>query len=93
MTNDLREHDRVDLHTQGQIMLSNGYKIPVSIKDMSARGAKLTMKQHVILPSEFTVEIISPDGSKVKRCQCTRQWQTQDGVGVHFLNSKTDQIA
>ena len=93
MTDENRHYDRVDMLTQGQILLENGFKIPVSIKDMSRRGAKLSIRQHVVLPTHFTVEIISPDGRKVKRCHCTRQWQNANEAGVHFLDSKTAQIA
>ena len=91
MTNEHRQHGRVDMVTNGQILLNNGYKIPVSIKDMSQRGAKLSLKQHVVLPADFTVEIISPDGSKVKRCLCTKQWQQSGQAGVHFRDSRTGQ--
>lgn len=92
MSDDKRRQDRMALGTRGQILLNNGNKIPVSIKDMSSRGAKLILDQYVVVPDDFTVEIFSPDGTKVKRCRCTRQWQKLGEVGVHFLDSKTEPV-
>ncbi|MEE9380407.1 MAG: hypothetical protein V3V03_03295 [Hyphomonadaceae bacterium] len=93
MTDELRTHDRTDLHTDGLILLPNGFRIPIAIKDMSKRGAKVNLKTYMILPDKFAVQIYSPDRRKLKHCNCTRQWQRRNDAGVHFLDSRTENIS
>ncbi len=93
MSEDLREHDRVDIHTDGRIILPNGFIIPIAIKDMSRRGARVNLKNYMILPERFTVEIFSPDRTKLKTCNSTRQWQKRNDAGVHFIDSRTISVA
>lgn len=85
-----REHDRHEITTDGQIKLSNGFKIPIRVLDMSRSGAKLRMTQFVVLPNEFDVEIYSPDRRKLKITKSARQWQRQNECGVKFLRSRTE---
>ena len=85
-----RQHDRHEIATDGQIILSNGFKIPIRVIDMSRSGAKLRMAQFVVLPNEFRAEIFSPDRRKLKLVTAARQWQRQNECGVKFLNSRTE---
>lgn len=89
MLADHRDHDRHEISTDGQIKLSNGFKIPIRVIDMSRSGARLRMKQFVVLPNEFEVEIFSPDRRKIKLTTSSRQWQRQSECGVKFLTSRT----
>jgi len=93
MSDENRRHDRHEITTDGQIRLQNGFKIPIRVLDMSRTGAKLKMDRYVVLPTEFDVEIYSPDGTKLKITTSTRQWQKQNECGVKFLSSRTEVIA
>ncbi|RIJ15309.1 PilZ domain-containing protein [Henriciella mobilis] len=84
-----REHPRFDVNTNGTLVLETGFKIPFVVKDMSQRGAKLLLQHSVVLPARFTVEIVSPDNRKIKRCKASRQWQRGPLVGVRLLSSQT----
>ena len=85
-----RQHDRHEIATDGQIILSNGFKIPIRVVDMSRSGAKLRMTQFVVLPNQFEAEIYSPDRRKLKFVTAARQWQRQNECGIKFLNSRTE---
>ena len=85
-----RQHDRHEITTDGQIILSNGFKIPIRVIDMSRSGAKLRMAQFVVLPNEFDAEIFSPDRRKLKIITAARQWQRQNECGIKFLTSRTE---
>ena len=80
--------DRFDIDTDGQIILPSGSRIPFSIADVSKRGAQLKLQQMIVLPSEFVIDITSPDRKKIKRCDCRRSWQKQGQVGVKFITSR-----
>ena len=84
-----REHPRFDVHTTGTLKLETGFKLNFAVKDMSQRGAKILLESSVILPERFTVEIISPDKKKIKRCKSSRQWQRGPLVGIKLLSSET----
>ena len=85
-----RRDDRHEITTDGQIILGNGFKIPIRVLDMSRSGARLRMAQFVVLPNEFDAEIFSPDRRKLKRVAASRQWQRQNECGVKFLSSRTE---
>ena len=85
-----RKHDRHEITTDGQIKLSNGFKIPIRVIDMSRSGARLKMAQFVVLPNEFDAEIFSPDRRKLKIVTAARQWQRQNECGIKFLTSRTE---
>jgi len=89
MLSEQREFDRHEIATEGQIKLTNGFKIPVKVSDMSRSGARLRMKQFVVLPNEFEVEIFSPDRTKLKLTKSSRQWQRHAECGVKFLTART----
>ena len=84
-----RAHPRFEINTTGTLMLETGFKIPFVVKDMSQRGAKLLLQHSVVLPQRFTIEIVSPDKRKIKRCKSSRQWQRGPLVGVRLLSSET----
>jgi hypothetical protein len=86
---DQRDHPRFEVNTSGTLILETGFKIPFIVKDLSQRGAKILLTKTVVLPARFTVEILSPDRLKIKRCASSRQWQRGPLVGVHFLSSQT----
>lgn len=83
-----RTVDRFDIETDGQVILPSGARIPFTIADISKRGAKLKLKQMLVLPSEFVIDVTSPDRKKVKRCDCQRSWQKQGLVGVKFTTAR-----
>ena len=85
-----RTHDRHGIETEGQLKLSNGFKIPFRVIDMSRSGARIALKQFVILPNDFQVEIFSPDRRKLKTAKVSRQWQRQNECGVKFLSTRTE---
>ena len=87
---DQRGHDRLEISTDGQLKLGNGFKIPIRVVDMSRSGARLRLAKFVVLPNEFDVEIISPDRRKLKISTASRQWQRQSECGVKFLSSRTE---
>jgi len=92
MSDENRRHDRHEITTDGQIRLQNGFKIPIRVLDISRTGAKLKMDRYVVLPTEFDVEIYSPDGTKLKITSSKRQWQKQNECGVKFLSSRTEVV-
>ena len=87
---DQRRYDRHEISTDGFLKFSNGFKVAVKVLDMSRSGARLRLKQFVVLPNEFEVEIFSPDRRKLKITTSSRQWQRQDECGVKFLTSRTE---
>lgn len=84
-----RDFPRFEVNTTGTLILETGFKMSFVVKDMSQRGAKILLNKTSILPDTFTVEIISPDGSKLKRCDARRQWQRGPLAGIRLLNAKT----
>ncbi|MEQ8559677.1 MAG: PilZ domain-containing protein [Henriciella sp.] len=90
--NDGREYPRFDISTNGTLVLDTGFKIPFVVKDMSQRGAKLLLQHSVVLPERFTVEIVSPDKRKIKRCKSSRQWQRGPLVGIRLLSAETIEL-
>ncbi|WP_018147331.1 PilZ domain-containing protein [Henriciella marina] len=86
---DKRDFPRFDVNTSGTLILDTGFKLSFVVKDMSQRGAKILLNKTSILPDTFTVEIVSPDRSKLKRCSARRQWQRGPLVGIRLLSAKT----
>lgn len=84
-----REHDRFSINTTGTLVLETGFKISFVVKDMSQRGAKLLLANSTIVPANFIVEILSPDGQKIKKCKARKQWQRGPLLGVRLLSSET----
>ena len=85
---DNREHPRFPLDTTGTVILDTGFKIPFSVKDMSQRGAKILLSHATVLPKRFVVEIVSTDKTKLKRCNCSKQWQRGPMLGIRLLSSE-----
>ena len=86
---DQRDFPRFEVNTSGTLILETGFKMNFVVKDMSQRGAKILLNKTSILPEAFTVEIVSPDRTKVKRCEAKRQWQRGPLVGIRLLSAKT----
>ena len=86
---DKRDFPRFEVNTSGTLILDTGFKLDFVVKDMSQRGAKILLSKTSILPEAFTVEIVSPDRTKVKRCEAKRQWQRGPLVGIRLLSAKT----
>lgn len=86
---DERDFPRYEVNTTGTAILETGFKITFVVKDLSQRGAKILLNKTTILPQTFVVEIMSPDKSKLKQCNASRQWQRGPLVGIRFLTSKT----
>lgn len=84
-----REHVRFQVNTTGTLILENGFKISFVVKDMSQRGAKLLLSASTVLPENFTIEIVSPDMQKIKKCKAKKQWQRGPLLGVRLLSSQT----
>ena len=84
-----REFPRFEINTNGTLTLDTGFKIQFVVKDMSQRGAKILLQNSVMVPERFTVEIVSPDNRKIKRCKANRQWQRGPLVGIRLLSSET----
>ncbi|WP_182482341.1 PilZ domain-containing protein [Henriciella barbarensis] len=86
---DKRDFPRFEVNTSGTLILQTGFKMNFVVKDMSQRGAKILLNKTSILPEAFTVEFVSPDRTKVKRCEARRQWQRGPLVGIRLLSAKT----
>lgn len=86
---DERDYPRYEVNTTGTAILDTGFRISFVVKDLSQRGAKILLNKTTILPHTFVVEITSPDKTKLKRCDASRQWQRGPLVGIRLLNSKT----
>ncbi|MGB3626341.1 MAG: PilZ domain-containing protein [Henriciella sp.] len=84
-----REYVRFQVNTTGTLILDNGFKISFVVKDMSQRGAKLLLSSSVILSDSFTIEIVSPDMQKLKKCKARKQWQRGPLLGVRLVTSET----
>jgi hypothetical protein len=63
----------------GAIVLEDGERVPVIIKDISERGARIEFVQHIELPASVT--LIEPT---MKRRQATVAWQRDGVAGLHF---------
>lgn len=87
-----REHLRYPIDTTGTVILDTGFRIPFVVKDMSQRGAKILLSHAAILPERFTVEIVSSDKSKVKRCKSSKQWQRGPMLGIRLLSSEVIRV-
>ena len=83
-----RTVDRFEIATEGHIILPSGSRVPFSIVDISQRGAQLRLNQLIVLPSEFIIDVMSPDRKKVKRCDCKRTWQRNWMLGVKFITAR-----
>lgn len=90
LSSEHRTDTRHEIATDGQIILPNGFKVPIRVVDMSRSGARLRLTQFVVLPNEFGVEIYSPDRAKLKITTSARQWQRQNECGVKFLCARTE---
>ena len=66
----------------GRIVFNRGASsIDCTIRDLSADGAKLVVESVVGIPNEF--ELLLDQGTLGRLC--TRRWNSQKTIGVHFL--------
>ena len=85
---DKRGAERFEIPTDGQVILPSGSRVPIQVVDISQRGARFKLGRILVLPSEFVIDVTSPDRKKVKRCDCKRTWQRQAEVGVQFITTR-----
>ncbi|MEL6473708.1 MAG: PilZ domain-containing protein [Pseudomonadota bacterium] len=87
-TQEARRAERYDLPSRGELLLPMGGRVKFEVNNISRIGAAIKLANYVIVPTEFIVEIESPDRTKLKRCECRRVWQSGGRVGVRFLSSQ-----
>ena len=83
---DKRRNRRQPLsHVATIARVENGERIGECIvRDMSAGGARLVVKEPVELPKSFVL-LMSKSGNVLRRCQVV--WSRQNHVGVSFLGA------
>lgn len=60
--------------------------IPCMILDLSSGGARLGLRERVVLPKEFIL-VMSRDGRLNRRCEVA--WSKDNMIGVRFLVAKS----
>ncbi len=86
MATDKRACARKPLPAEGQVRLPGGFHLDIKNRDISPRGARFHLKNHVVLPDTFELELLNPARTRIKRCQCQRRWQRRSEVGVRVLS-------
>lgn len=83
---------RKAIAARGKIILTNGFKFDIKVRNLTTKGAQLDAGRFLILPDRFDVEIMSPCETKIKKCSTVRRWQHQNKIGVEFLSSEVLRI-
>lgn len=82
-----REHQRQRVLKAGRIVLDNRTStIDVTLRDLSAGGAKLKLAQPMPLPDQFSLIIQNATTNHTETHHCEKRWQRADLVGVTFIS-------
>lgn len=72
----------------GRIVINKGAStFDVTIRDMSATGARLLPKDARNLPETFELLILNPGSGDWTRQACDKRWQKGNLVGARFTNA------
>lgn len=72
----------------GRIVINKGAStFDVTIRDMSATGARLLLKDAWNLPETFELLILNPGSGDWTRQACDKRWQKGNLVGARFTNA------
>lgn len=82
---ELRNSDRAPSVLEGKIYFSDGTSESCRIKDLSAGGAKIEVRENVTLPTAFDLVIFEV---KFRICAARLQWQEGKLAGVSFARKR-----
>ncbi|MEQ9436837.1 PilZ domain-containing protein [Hyphomonas sp.] len=86
-TDELRSDARQRTLRTGRIVINRGAStFDVTIRDMSATGARLLLKDAWNLPETFELRIRNPVSGGWTRQACDKRWQRGNLVGARFTN-------
>ena len=85
ITEDRRERRQRVLKSGRIIINEDASTINVVIKDLSQGGARLSLVDPWILPSEFSLVILNPNTAVPEKRSCRRCWQRGNSIGVQFV--------
>ena len=88
-TDNRRQAKRFPAQHPAKIVLGPDAMISCTVKDISASGARISVKRHMDLPEHFELFIAAHD-LQVRRARVC--WRNGDFAGVTFNADETDEI-
>ncbi|MFC4174997.1 PilZ domain-containing protein [Microvirga sp. GCM10011540] len=84
----LRRTRRMRVLQQAKIVIGTEVMLHCEVRDLSAGGAKIAIKQHVALPEQFDLFICAHD---IRVHRARMRWRQGDFVGVSFGADEADE--